>query len=265
MKTKTKKQERLGRLTELIQESKPLSGDRKEKIKSAAAELLEEGWLFWAYEGFSRINSREGLLQVIKEADKKPDAVTLNEATASYIGSETYLRNLNCFYSWAEEIGFPNRYAFELPKVLKMAYSLSQEYDLGVGIAKGGLYSTYVFNLMGLDVKVAESHKQEIGESFNWISQFSPSDIQNKRVLVLDKDVDGGRTSKKVLETLQKYKPQKISLALNIEPVDERFFTGGGTMMSNVPRGFGEIYYPSKFNYQNFDVAVEIFSDKLPV
>lgn len=260
---KTKNQERLNRLAEFVRDTNRMNIKAHKDISSASRELLKAGWLYWAYEGFSKIQDKEGLLEIIKSADPIFDVRTLNQATTDYIGNELYLKNLHSFYNWADELGYPNKYAFELPKVLKMAYELSSEYDIGIGIAKGGLFSSYVFGLMGLDIKIVEAHRKEDSASFKWISNFYSEEIKDKKIIVLDKDVDTGRTSNKVLNELQKYNPKEISIALNLDAVDERFFSGGGTMVSKISKGYNQIYFPSKISYQNFDEAVKILSNNL--
>ena len=262
----TKTNSKLGRLKlskQIIDSGSITTPAERINMATAAEMLLGENWLYAALKGFEKLGSKSGVMKVIRAADDNEDIVTLRQATVSYIGSEACLQTLDLFYKWSREQGFQNGYAFQLPQVLNMASHLAPKYSRGVAIAKGGLYSGYIFNLFGLEVKIADSHRQGTSASFGWMTPASWEEFENQDIVVFDKDVDTGRTSARVLRELQEYNPRSVDLVLNIDPIDERIYLSGGTMLSRVPPGFRNVYYPCKLNYQSFDKAVRSLTEKI--
>ena len=142
---------------------------------------------------------------------------------------------------------------FELYEALNAAYELKDQYDVVVGVAKGGLYSSFVFDLIGIDMKLCEAHKKGEDETtFEWHSDFL-EDLEGKRVLVLDKDVRSGRSLTRVVDELQQYSPAKVGVFFNHNP-DQQL----GSLLQNVPDGISRnnVHYPGKMDYGNFYEAL---------
>lgn len=139
----------------------------------------------------------------------------------------------------------------------KLAFNLADKYDIGVGIARGGLQLAYMFELFGMNTKIADAHRSKRSEnvSFRWTTEIKPEDFQGKSVLVFDKDVVSGRTTRKVLEKLLKYHPANVGLCLIHSP---RTSEGSmGTVTENIPQGYSQVHFARDFNYRNVDKIVE--------
>lgn len=94
--------------------------------------------------------------------------------------------------------------------------TLSGSYDLVVAIAKGGLFSGGVADLVGLDVRVIEihAHKRK-NATFKFVDKIAPEDVAGKRILLLDKDVVTGDSIKEAVKRLAPYGPSAIGVYFN--------------------------------------------------
>ena len=134
-----------------------------------------------------------------------------------------------------------------------MAYELSDKYDIGVAIARGDLFSGYIFNVFGLPVRIIDVHRKGGSGADICRMDLKPEEIRGKRVAVFDKDVDSGRTTNKSFETLKKMDPSQIDLVLNYDPADD----GWGTDKQSIPVGFRAVLYPSTIHFSDFPKVVE--------
>ncbi len=184
---------------------------------------------------------------------------TFEKFVESYMGTESIWKIYADFCDWFTGLGYKETevFAYSIGKTANMAHNLKNDYDIGIGIAKGGLFSTYIFDKMGMKTKLAEAHANPRKSTFEWIDMVSPEELKDKNILVLDCDAIEGGTSRKVLEVLEKYKPRGVDISFNVEP--EGGVYGFGTVVSSVPSGYGKIHFPSNFSYDNFIQA----SDKI--
>ncbi|MBN1896642.1 MAG: phosphoribosyltransferase [Candidatus Aenigmarchaeota archaeon] len=180
-----------------------------------------------------------------------------------YLGTVNAARLYADFSGWFTGLGYKETevFAYSLGKTVNMAHNLKDDYDICIGIAKGGLFSTYVFNKLGMDTKLAEAHAGPEKSTFEWIDSVSPDELEGRRILVLECDAISGGTSKKVLEVLSNYNPGEIDISFNVEPAGGKY--GYGTNVSNIPDGYGKIHFPSSFSYENFGQAISAIRDAI--
>lgn len=238
----------------------------KANLAKVAERCLKEDQLHYAAEAFEFLNDREGLQRVMQAhsteaTEEGPHRSELDSVLQRYLGSETTKRFSRNFKAWASKQGFSNPVHFSLAASTNMAHRLAGNYDLGIGIAKGGLFSTYVFNLFELPTRIAEAHRCGRGATFNWVDQVAPEEITGKKIAVFDKDVISGRTTRRVLMEIKKNSPESVDLILNHDPVKGSL--GLGTIASSIPRGYNRTYYPKSFDYKVFDQAVGVLEQKL--
>jgi hypothetical protein len=216
--------------------------DQRDKLRTLAEKIMGNNDIHGAIRAYGYLGDREKLLEAY-ESTGSEDYKKL--ALEFYFGEESLVRFDQSFDRWCSELGYPKVAKQESLKLLGMASELADKYDLGIGIAKGGLYLTSVFNQFGLDTKVVEAHRRGKGATFNWVSDYTLKEIEGKKILVIDKDVVSGRSSKKVLTELLKYRPQEVSLALTHNAV--RGSHSLGSFVFNVDERYNNTYTPEDF------------------
>lgn len=233
----------------------------EKKVRIVGERCIEKKWGHGVNKAFKFINDKKGLFRAIQIGDEKGELELRGDYLSDFLGTETIEKTFDNFREWASKKGIDPFYSLDLPSTLNMTYHLHNNYDVGIGIAKGGLFSSYLFNLFGLPIKVAQCHNQERETSFNWMDEVDNDSFEGKRIAVFDKDVVTGRTSKRTLDEVQKYDPKTVDLVLNNNPI--RDLMGIGTVESEIPNGYNQVYYPKKFNYQHFDKTAVILEQKL--
>ena len=112
----------------------------------------------------------------------------------------------------------------------------------------------HLCSLFGLKTIIADCHghnkKRHI---FSWKDMLEIE--KGSRVLVIENDVVSGRTAQRVLDEILPFQAQQIDLALSINPKKGMF--GIGTIVENIPKGYGRVYFPEQFSYAHLDKAVE--------
>lgn len=277
---------------------KPNRNSYEEK-KKEAQEALANGNIYEAYSRFMEIGDKRGLMKtrdLAIERREEPDIIdritreldeqnreAIENAMEIAIGkgllpslagicAENLGRNflederkLGRFVNYLREKGYePGEVVcINFPGTVNAANEIASEYDLGIGVAKGGLYSSWIFNRFGLPVILAEAHVNEQKNEFEWREE--PTSIADKingsNILVLDKDVVTGNTLGRVAEEIGKYLPEKIDLFLNLNP--PKCINDIGSRINNVPESYENIYHPSSFSYENFPEAFFRFKEIL--
>jgi len=233
---------------------------KSEKLRETAVNALEDGdagSLYEASRAYNILRDLEGVHSVIKAA--------IGQGIAGEI--ENYLPDELCTDFYAKLDGYCKRHGFDpcvkfpLAKSINAAFNLVPKYDLGIGVAKGGLYSSFLFSLFGLKTYTVEVHNHN-GEGILKIENLAPEKLEGKRVLVLDKDVVSGNTLKLVAEALGKMRASAFDVFLSYNPVCE---SGAsiGSVVKNVPKQFGNVFYPALFGYDRFVEALETLEEKL--
>jgi hypoxanthine phosphoribosyltransferase len=230
-----------------------------QNVKVIGDRLLNENNLFDARVAFKFLNDTKNLLKIVHMAEKKSDE-NLNSCVIDYLGEEITNATYAGFTKWATNKGFNNAHYFNLGPISKMAVNVASNYDVGIGISRGGLFSTYIFNLFGLNVKVIDYHKDETSGCV-WIDYVSKSLIENKKLLVIDNDVVTGKTTRVVFNELKKYNPASIDLALVHNPITK--FGGSGTVHQNIPEEYGQVYYPKDFSYKQISKIRKVLEHKV--
>ena len=228
--------------------------DRK-KVRDIGQKCLEEGWYFDAVRAFKFLGDKKGVMKIIRELETKDYGLDLEISMKEYLGERTIKSVNRGFKKWISEMGIESACLFDvIPTANMMYHVVDNDYDVGIGIAKGGLFLTYLSHLFELPVKIVHCHKKGRETEFNWVCEPNPQELRGKNVIVFDKDVITGRTVKRVLKEIKKYRPNRVDLALIYNPNEG---IGPGARLSNVPKGYTEVYYPEKFSYREFDKVVE--------
>ena len=85
-----------------------------------------------------------------------------------------------------------------------------RDYDLGVGIANGGMYASYMMHQAGLPVMTVEMKRK--GRGATWQPKtFIGEKLTGKKVLVIENDIVTGRTMRRAVREIMKYSPSEIS------------------------------------------------------
>jgi hypothetical protein len=223
-------------------------------------EALDLNTLCSAAIKFGKLGDKEKLLEIIRVGEAINDSGAVDIAVRYFFGKKVIKTAKTGFEKWASEKGFQSQdlYFLPLPQAANMAYHLWEDYDIGVGVAKGGLFLAYLFDLFGLDTKIAEAHAHNTEPTFKWIDEVSPEDFHDKRIVVLERDVVTGNTARIVYEELKKYDPKKIDLVLHNNP---------GSILSELPEYlhslYDDIHYPGKFSCLNIDKVLENLENRL--
>ena len=211
-----------------------------------------------AMDAFEFLGDREGMFRVIMslEGQSIPDGIR-----RQYFGQELEQKVYEEFKRWINEKGFSKAPEPDLPSISKMTYNLSGEYDLGIGIAKGGLFLAYLSNLFGLDTKIIEYHGRKKGDTPKWIDEHTPQELKGKKIIVFDNDVVSGVTTHGVLRELQQYEPERIDLALILPPIKSKYDIG--TIASNIPKGYSRTLYPENIGNAYLPKIVKVLEQRL--
>lgn len=103
-----------------------------------------------------------------------------------------------------------------LEKGVNAASTLTPQYDLGIGIASDGLWFSYLFGLYGLPTIVVDMKRRLNGATWKEIDKVGEEQIKNKKVILFDNDVVSGRTIRRAVREIIKFKPKKIDLLLSV-------------------------------------------------
>lgn len=224
-------------------------------VRVVGERCLAENWVIDAMTAFEFLGDKEKMAEVLGKAGNERKE-NLESLMGQYLGQEMLGRIGADFSAFNARRGIGNATYFFLAPILNMASNLADKYDVGIAIARGGLFSAYVFGLYGLDIKVADCHRRGFGATFAWVDEFEKKDLEGKRVAVFDKDVVTGRTVRRVLRELQAHSPGLIDLILVHDAIPKDSYRIG-SLVHNVPSGYREIYYPGKFDYTHFDRTVK--------
>jgi hypothetical protein len=240
------------------------------KVRNIADELLKHHAFLDATKAFMFLKDDDGVQRTINEAERfsiKPDG----RRNSLYLGSACLLDYFNeraakgfreHYIKWAgskslEKFNPP----INEPTLLNMAHELSANYDLGVAVAMGGMPMGYLFDMMGLDVRVVEYHRQSGQNGLKYVDAVGPDDVRGRRVAVFDKDVRTGETTTQVLEELQAMEPASVDLLVKFPPVE-----GGppiSTVLEAVPKGYRGVISPDDVSYGRFVAAVDKLNKRI--
>ncbi|MFA5993049.1 MAG: phosphoribosyltransferase [Candidatus Pacearchaeota archaeon] len=235
---------------------------REDRIREAAARY--NNWLSRG-QAFAYLKDLGNLVPILEDLRASSDSC-LNELISRFIGSRVVSRFGDEEKRWISDRGFDGQKPGFVDRSLVMAHSIARNYDLGIGIAKGGLPLAYMFNLFGLDIRVVESHPRYNGR-MRKIPTFKAhddiSDIRGKRILVLENDTLSGKTLERVGSELVRYNPATIDVAFIYDPINPRTM-GNGTRVDVIPRRiYRETYFPKDFSYNSLGEAVKELERRL--
>lgn len=227
----------------------------KKKLKEAGDLAMRKRCLFDACDAYRLINDEKSVEKIVEIASGNKDEFILENVMRGKLIDNIY----DDFRRFNRERGFEGSIAFDIPRTFNVAGNLAENYDLGVGIAKGGLFASYALDTMGLPIVLAEAHRTNGGATFKWID--SPENLKGKNVLVIDKDTVSGRTLRRTLKELRKYSPSSVDLFLNHDAIRSRS-SWAYSHLESVPEDFGKIYTPIMFNYNNFPKIYKYLKNK---
>lgn len=220
----------------------------KEKVREVGKLCIKRNSLYEASLAFGFLKDKNKLLEILQIMGNKGRKGFVETAIREYFGPSTLQRYQNKFHKWAKKKGYEHAVSFEIHEAANIAYNLAENYDLGIGNAKGGLFLAYAFENFGLKTKIVETHRKGKGATFKWVDDVVREDIENKKILVMDKDIISGRSCNKVLKEVQKFNPRQVDIA----------FYHGNTYSKtrHVPEGYSDFYTQESFDYKNMDKIV---------
>ncbi|HLC66081.1 MAG TPA: phosphoribosyltransferase [Candidatus Nanoarchaeia archaeon] len=236
--------------------------DQSAQIRELGERTLAMGKYFDAMSCFEHLGDSSGLFRAIRDCELKEGQDSLRTYLCVYTQMRLGDRHIEEADRWARNLGYKEAHGFAISS-LNMAHALADRYDIGVGIARAGLFTTYLFQQLGLPTVVADCHRSgQKGTKFRWRGLRPNADtFSGKRVLVLDDDVRSGRTSVRVHGEIHKHGPAYVDIALVLNPVNSPM--GMGTERQNIPPGYRKVFFPQDFSYQNFDSAVDRLEQRL--
>jgi hypothetical protein len=123
-----------------------------------------------------------------------------------------YVRSKGIDLRYGEE-PFPPT-GFHLASVCRAADKLAPRYDVGIGLACGGIPLSFILEKYGLPVSLVHAKRKGSGIFWDPMDELSEATLRDRRILVLEIDVLLGRTLRKTLAELERYKPKSIDLLL---------------------------------------------------
>jgi len=233
-----------------------LKSGKKKEINELSEICLTQGETTSALMGFEATQNKGGILKGIQ--DRNLDNLILRGSLMNYIGRTLLKKEGKMFRKWKKEKGFNQRTGQFMPPVINMVYNLKDNYDLGISVAKGGLYLGFVFDLFGLPMKVVECHKRK--SYFKEIDKIIREDVEGKKILVLEDDINTGVTSKEIFCKINENNPLFVDISF---AHDKPFTLEEDTSVLLIPMGYRKAYSPNFFNYEKFDGAVELWKKGL--
>ncbi|MFH1654776.1 MAG: hypothetical protein ABIE74_12100 [Pseudomonadota bacterium] len=153
-----------------------------------------------------------------------------------------------------------------IPSVL-LAYSVADRYDAFIGVARDGLFVSYLFELFGAQVFIVrpnsyeESYDDGLGISytskkrrFSWLEVSESKLIRGAKVAVLDIDTCSGDTAKFVGDNLRTLSPGRLDL-FNVLLRD----------YAKIPDNYDAFYPAEWLDYFHIPDALEMLKTKLNV
>lgn len=238
------------------------------RVLRAGKRFAENGQYHDAVECFAWLSDDGGLRHVARIAldnrdfdgaqhaverieNSTPDDMALLESVAEHMDTMSRTYDIvehnssrvqavkKVYVRWCEEHGFDDVYfpAEVLPSVAAMVRDLSEEFEVVVGVPRGGLLLAFAFDVFGCDVGLVEYHR-DTEDPPVWVRDV---DVQDEHVLVVDNDVRSGDTLAAVANALDD------ATALNIAFLwDEK--GGLGSLLSNVPDEYHSVFLPGEFD-----------------
>jgi hypothetical protein len=139
----------------------------------------------------------------------------------------------------------------DLSNLCKIARRFSKEYDVGIGIARGGMLLSHILNQHGLPmliVKQSRKYAFENNGEATWepLDQITEKQIFGKKVLVTDEDVMEGSTFRRVAREICPYRPAALDAFLLLGP-ERRDFRDSKFVIADmrkvIPQAFGKAYF----------------------
>lgn len=124
------------------------------------------------------------------------------------------------------------------------------EYDISIGLARGGLWQSYVLSLLGLPMAVVDLKRKGNGAAWKPIDDLESLSLKNKKILVCDQDCRTGKTLRKATKEIEKYNPKSLGLFLLFQ---------WNTLKDSIPANFDEIHFPIGRDYSE----LKLFEDYL--
>lgn len=153
-----------------------------------------------------------------------------------------------------------NQYKGDLERACAAAKHLSYRYDLGIGIAKKGLWTSFIFHLFGLPTRDCLAIRLgKYGESVFTVplDPLHTKDISGKRVLLFDNDAVTGRSVKTISDQLKLAHPKNIDLLLiyGHTEITKEFYETARKRFIHSPTIYGE---------RNGNIVLDCRSEVLP-
>ncbi|GEM_PF-1521427 len=117
--------------------------------------------------------------------------------------------------------GFPYVAKHVISSAVAGLRALASQYDVVIAIAKGGLFSGAIAQLLGMTTRVIEvcAHNQE-NPSARILAADTLDMVRGKRVLFVDKDIVTGASVREAMKLLASAEPAAFGVFCNLNPID---------------------------------------------
>jgi hypoxanthine phosphoribosyltransferase len=168
--------------------------------------------------------------------------------------------------SYAARRGVEMHAHFSLYQTASDLIALSGDYDVFIAIARGGLFSGAMADVLGFPTIVMEVHAHgRRRPTSRWLDVAAKESIEGKRVLLLDKDAITGASVMEAVKRLARYRPAGIGIYLNISPpkpsLGMTLGTTGGAVEKIEAAGIA-VHHPENVRRMASKEVVERFYDR---
>ncbi|MBD3300571.1 MAG: hypothetical protein GF347_04415 [Candidatus Moranbacteria bacterium] len=237
------------------------------EMESLAKDALSEGFLSLAYSCYKEAKNWEMMEKVVMQG--LDSGVFENES--EHVRVDIYffmwdrIKNkvYNKYIKSLTDNGFRQDYpSFRVADTLLLAKEIVENYDLGLSIAKGGIFSGCVFLLVGLKTEIIQVERGDDRKIVKFIGLNNlEHKLESSRIILFDKDIVSGNTLDNVVNKIRSFNPKTLDVFFNYEP-------SSPFPNMEVLKKVGDIYFPGMTNDKgepyiedNFKNAAKMFRE----
>lgn len=211
-----------------------------------------------SFVGYSYLKDTKGILDSAVALDIK-----LNRSAADDIiynmFQPIYDRVKTQFKEWSRANGYKENSGLEdMPGTAGAALNCAKSYDVGIAVAKGGLFPAYIFEKFRLPITIVEWHRDQEDTDLEWRNNYQPNQLNKSRVLVLETDVHTGSTSQRVYDEIIRHDPKSVDIFTSAPPGDSIH-----TIVKNILIGYQTHIHAKSYSVQDSINGVRVLEKLL--
>jgi len=109
---------------------------------------------------------------------------------------------------------------------------ITSQYDLGVSIANGGIYLGFLAEMVDFPVMYVQMKRKNGAVSWKPTSNFQGNLLPGRKVLILEDDIDTGKTIRRAIDEIKQFRPSEVDILL----------AGGNILAVFPPEGSKKVY-----------------------